>query len=1057
MEKGMAILGVGLLGLFFHLPFTAGQTVSPPDGLGGLATAPPVKFVHLSTAEGLSQSTVLCAAQDRLGFLWFGTQDGLNRYDGYGFTVFRHDDADPGSLRDNYILSLYVDREGVLWVGTNKGGLNRYDPATETFTAFVNDPNDPESLSLNAVTAMAEDAAGNFWVATDGQGVNRFDRRTGKFTRFRLDPAIPENRRLNIVLAVLPDPAGMLWLGTALGLCEMNLRTYEIRRYPHDPAAPQGLSQDRVVSISRDRAGALWLGTVAGLDKIDPGSGRVTQIRHDPANPHSLAGGRGYRIRHDRNGVLWIAGSQGLDRFDEASGRFLHHRADPNQPGSLRGDRLYDLYEDRAGSLWVSVQQAGLCRYDPQAIPFLNFPLKNDKADGLRDRYVRAFAEDRAGHLWVSHTLGIDVFDPVTGRFSPLPVRISVAPPAELKGVNVIAEDAGGRRWLATGNNLYCLEEQAGKWGQAEVFRMPGTIHALRIARDGTIWIGSHGGGLIRLDPATRQIAAFVHDPQNPRSLSHNLVYFIYEDRQNNLWIATDQGLNRLDRATGQFTAYLNDPKNPASLSYNLVWTIYEDRAGRLWIGTGNGLNLLDRATGTFSRLSEKNGLPNANILSILEDDRGRLWLGTFKGVTRYDPGTMTSRNFDRIDGLFGNETEPGAAFRHTAGMLFFGGADGFSAFHPDRIREEATPPPVAITSCRRYNTDVAGGLPLLEKGIAARPEIEFSYKDNLLAFEFAALHFRQSEKNQYAYQLAGYSDRWIQLGTKRDVTFTNLDPGEYTLHIRAANCDGVWNMQGAMLRIRIIPPFWQRWWFVGLEILAAFGLAYGAYRWRIHTLQQRNVRQQEFSRQLIESQEAERKRIAVEMHDSLGQDLLVIKNQALLHGMKIPDEESRRHFTDFSAMVSRALEEVRTISHNLRPPHLDQLGLQTALIAMIEQVDGSSDIHFSHEIGEIDGMLAPGEDIILYRIVQESLANILKHSGATEAEVTLRIEDGRMVLRIRDDGRGFPPESLAGKGRGLGLPGIAERARILGGDLAIHSTPGQGSLLILRINLSQN
>ena len=1035
------------------------DSIKPGTIVDWLTAERPLKFQHLSTSEGLSQNTVLCALQDRQGFMWFGTQDGLNRYDGYEFRIYRHVETQPGSLRDNYILSLFEDRAGTLWVGTNKGGLNRYDRQTEQFTAYVNDPNDPESLSLNSVNAIVEDQAGYLWVATDGQGFNRFDPRAGKFKRFINDPAIYENRRSNIVNALHLDRGGALWRGTSWGLHKFDLQTNQVvERHSHDPNNPASLSHNRVQTICEDRDGALWVGTAAGLHRL--ANGQLTRFVHDPGNPDSLANNDIKIALLDRRGQLWMGTSRGVERYDAATGRFVHQPADPENQHGLSGNPVHALCEDRSGSLWLGEQDLGLKRYDAQAKPFINFTRKSQDKHSLSHKNVLSFFEDRDGNLLVSTQDGVDRFDPRTGQFTPWSWPQPANSGQTRLSARVIKEDNAGRLWLNSGGILVRLERLPGGGLRAKSFPEKRGVSVFHIARDGVIWLGSHGNGLWRFDPATEQFTGFLHEPQNPHSLSNNLIYAIQEDRAGFLWIGTDQGLNRLDRATGQFTRFLHDAQNPASLSYNLIWTLFEDRAGRLWVGTGSGLNQYDPAAQGFHHLTEKDGLANHNVGSILEDARGKLWLGTIKGVTRFDPATRAVRNFDVTDGLFGNEVTPNIGFQNRAGVMFFGGPEGFSAFRPEQLEDDPTPPPIVLTSCQRYNTGVAEGSALIEPGIAARPAIEFSYKDNILTFGFAALSFRHPEKNQYAYQLEGYSDRWIQLGTKRDVTFTNLDAGDYTLHVRGANSDGVWNLTGASLQIRIHPPFWRRWWFVGLELLAIVGLAWGAYRYRITALQRRNALQQAFARQLIESQEAERKRIASELHDGLGQNLLVIKNRALF-GLLQPDDAPRAaaQLADISSTVSQALDEVRHIAANLHPYQLDRLGLTKALTAMIRKVGEATQLDIALMLDNVDGTLGTEAQINLYRIVQECLNNIVKHAAATEVSVQLQRAPQSLNLTIRDNGRGFVPVAAKNVSDGksnFGLTGLAERARLLGGTLNIDSASGAGTTVTLMIPLPQ-
>ena len=706
----------------------------------------------------------------------------------------------------------------------------------------------------------------------------------------------------------------------------------------------------------------------------------------------------------------------------------------------------------------MSAHGAGLNRYDARAKPFVNFSHYPRDPHSLSANPVIAFFEDRAGRLLVSSSAGVNQLDKARGQFSPWPLDLPNQASGKGPVVSAFAQDAAGRLWLSSGGGLYMLERPGGPVVRTRFFSER-SVHTICAGRDGQIWVGTHGGGLHRFDPATEQITAFLNDPQNPRSLSDNLVYAIHEEREGEdrggIWIGTDHGLNRFDRGTGQVTRFLNDPQDPASLSYNLVWSIHEDRAGRLWIGTGGGFNLFDRKTQEFRRYTEKDGLLSANVVGILEDARGQLWLGTTKGLARFDPQTGACRNYDRTEGLFGNEIGQHAYYQNNEGVLFFGGMEGFSAFRAEQIQDDLTPPPIALTACRRYNTDAAEGVALVEKGIAARPAMEFSYKDNILTFEFAALSFRHSEKNQYAFQLAGYSDRWIQLGTKRDVTFTNLDAGDYTLHVRGSNSDGVWNTTGTSLRIRIVPPFWRRQWFVGLELLAIAGLAFGAYRWRIAALQRRNAQQQEFARQLIDSQESERKRIAAELHDSLGQNLLVVKNRALL-GMLQPDDGARAvaQLNEISTVISQSLEEVRQIAANLHPHQLDRLGLTKAIEAMIDKVAASAALDIVAEIENIDGLFDARGGINLYRIVQESLNNIVKHSTADSAGVVIKRSRQSVTVAIHDNGRGFAAGDVK---IGFGLAGIAERVRMLGGTHTIDSNPGKGTTVMLTIGLTGN
>lgn len=995
--------------------------------------------------------------QDRQGFMWFGTQDGLNKYDGHTFTIYRRNENDEQTLLDNYILTLFEDRAGRIWIGTNKGGLSRYEPETETFTHFLHDPNNPRSLSLNTITTILEDANGMLWVGTDGGGLNHFDPRTNQATRYQYSPDDANSLSHNIIRGMYQDRAGILWLGTKGGMTRFDPATRKFTRYQHDPQRSDSLSHNLVIAITEDEAGKLWLATANGLNVFDRATEQFKRFLSQPTDDTTLSHSSATSVLRDHAGTMWVGTGRGLNRYESATQQFTRALSDPDDPSTLSADGVYTMYEDRGGILWVSCLGGGLNRLDLRAKRFAHFYRDPKNPESLPYNGVSSFLTDRSGKTWIGTGEGLLQFDLTTQRFTIYPLRTPAAPNTRIAAMT---EDRAGNLWVGTGDGLYRIAANTGQikhfFHQAENPQSlnNNSLHTVLVDRDGVLWAGTHGGGLDRFDAQTETFTHFRKDPNNAASLSSNLVFHLIEDRNGALWIATNDGLSRFDRTRGQFENFVHDRRSPHSISHSLVWMVYEDRAGNLWAGTAGGLNQFNANTREFTHYSEKDGLPNNNVMGILEDEQGHLWLGTGNGIAEFDPVHKTFRNFDVTDGLQGKEFGQAACYKNPQGQMFFGGSKGFNLFHPAQVVQNTEPSPVTITACRRYNTDDAEGVFVTEKGMSARPELALSYKNNIISFDFAVLSYRHPEKHQFAYQLEGYSDKWIALGTKHDVTFTNLDPGTYTLRVRGANSDGVWNNMGARLRLVIIPPFWKRWWFLGLELLLLGGMVVGVFRWRVSLLDKRHAQQQAFSRQLIASQEAERKRIAAELHDSLGQRLVIIKNLAFM-AMQMNGQVTTTSVKEISEEASNAISEVREISYNLRPYQLDRIGLTKAIEAIFKNATTASTIQFSAQIDNVDGLFPKEQEINFYRIVQESVNNILKHSQATRVKAELKRDDVALVLTVQDNGKGFTLDPNKPRG-GFGLLGMQERAELLGGELSLHSVPGQGTTLQIVIALEK-
>jgi signal transduction histidine kinase/ligand-binding sensor domain-containing protein len=700
---------------------------------------------------------------------------------------------------------------------------------------------------------------------------------------------------------------------------------------------------------------------------------------------------------------------------------------------------IFMAYADREGNYWFGTWLNGLFRARRQAVTAYT------KAQGLIAREVYPILEDHTGTIWMG-SLEDGLFRLQNGEFSQLPDSLSNEPYTSL------FEDRAGRLW-ANGRERV-VDGRLTRGITAEV-RPPETGFCWTMYEDqeGAFWFGTDRG-VVRYKDGLR-----THFTTRD-GLAGDDTKVIIGDGAGGLWLGSYGGLTHFK--DGRFTAWTEADGLPG----NTVRALRLDPDGTLWIGTyDSGLGRFK--DGRFTRYTTKEGLFDHGVFQILEDDFGWVWMSCNRGIYRVRKqdlndlaegriSMVTSVAFGKSDGMENVECNGGrwpAGVKARDGRLWFPTMGGVAVIDPATITTNAQPPPVVLEGVRIDNRSVA--LEAWEAAIREpRSAIEIRPGQENFEIEYTALSFINSANLRFRYKLEGLDPDWVEAGTRRTAYYSYVPPGDYTFRVIAANSDGVWNAEGKSVRIRVLPPFYRTWWFVTLAGLAISGAVYGVFRYRFMQLERRQAAQRAFARQLLESQEQERKRIAAELHDSLGQNLLVIKNRAQLQALTLPDEQSRTQFTEFSDAVSQTLEEVRTISYDLRPPHLDQLGLRTALVAMIEKVSASSTIQFTHAVDELDGLVRPGDEITLYRIVQECLNNILKHSGATKVALTLAAGAGELVLTIRDNGRGFMPDEETRRRAGLGLQGIAERVRILGGTHAIESAPGQGTTVTLRIAL---
>lgn len=1068
-----------LLGALFMAAATTVQ------GAGREAPDVP-RFERIGTERGLPSDSVTALYQDRAGFVWIGSWAGLTLYDGYTFRTFDHDIANPASLAGNAIRTLYEDREGNLWIGTNTAGLERLDRATWTFEHHRHDSKDPQSISHDSVYAILEDRRGRLWVATQS-GLNRMDRATGKFERFMADPAHPDALSHDYVYTLFEDRDGALWIGTVGGgLDRMDPDTGRFTHFRHDPSDPKSLDNDRVFAITEAPSGDLWLGTDRGVCKMDRARGTFERVPMASAAP-----GRDpftvVALEFQPPGTLWVATwESGLHSLDFRSGasRAYPHLGQPEQ--GRWDDRLTSLLLDRDHVLWIGTWSAGIARTHPAAGAFSTIT-RGDGGHGLSHREAMAVLEDASGRLWVgTWGGGLDRRDVPGGPFASY--RDSKDPRTEIVSVLSAATDRRGAIWVGTMAGLVRLDP-ATRARFAYVHDNgdrsslgAGYVTAVLEDRQGRMWVGTGGGGLNLLRRDGSGFDHFVHDPSDAGSLSDDYVTALREDSAGALWVGTRSGgLNARDPATGGFTRFLPDPAADRSLSHHYVAFVLETRDRTLWIGTsGGGLDRLERdAAGRpsgFTRVSAREGLVDDNVVSAAEDDDGSLWVGTRRGLSRFDPRTRRFANFTMTEGLASTQFNPGGAWGGKD-AIYFASAEGVLVVRKGTPFPDVPPSPTVVTSIRTLRGTLA-----LKEPAWSVPWVEVPYGE-ILAVEFAVLDF--TSRHRYGYRVVGRHDDWIDLGTRREVTFADLDPGTYTLEVRGRNGQGVWSSPAAPLAVRVVPPYWMTWWFRGAAAVLLVGAVLAAFRVRIVALERRTrelqalqvqreralqearssqealglayERLRALTRRLEAAKEEERAHIARELHDEMGQALTAAKiNLQLLECASDPDERARR-FDDTFDLMDSLIQRVRALSLDLRPPLLDELGFVTAIRGYLEAQARRAGIDIDVDAVPLPRTLPAEPAIAAFRGVQESVTNIIRHAGATRARVTVRHDVDALRVAVRDDGRGFDVAEAFERGiRGgnLGLLGIQERIEALGGSLEIESAPGAGTEVRMRIPL---
>jgi signal transduction histidine kinase/ligand-binding sensor domain-containing protein/CheY-like chemotaxis protein len=1064
------------------------------------------KFHRLTTENGLCNDSVFSIIQDRQGFIWIGTLNGLTRYDGSRFVTFYHEPLDPNSLSISNFGKLLEDRNGTLWLATWGGGLNRYDRETGHFIRYQYNPSKPGSIAGNFLTAVIEDKKGNLWIGISRYGFDMYDVQKKRFIHHKHDPDDPNSLSDNRVRDICEDRQGNLWIGTyGGGVNRFNPQTGKFTRFMSDPRDPRTISHYDVRTIYCDSSGIIWIGTHGGgLNRLDPRTGEINRYPHDPDHPGRIASNINW-IFQDSRGFLWIGNySKGLNRFDPVSGNLESFRHSEQNIFSLANGRIETLYEDRSGVLWIGTRGGGISTLDLKPPKFKQWHHEYSTVEGVYSQDTNTITEDKAGNLWIgTEGGGIDrmIYDSKKGtttfkNYRPDP---AVFDNLSHSRIRYLLEDRTGTFWVGTFSGLKILDRATGKfslvklkmaYGSREILEN-GIIVIIYEDRDSTIWIGT-ANGLYKLlrsgDGYTASYCPF--KPEKSSGSSSNYISAVYQESAGKLWFGSNHGLHMLKTrgAPPELINYTRDPANPGSLSNNNVTAIYEDRTGRFWVGTLGGLNKLDRESGSISFYLKKDGLSNNVIHGILEDNNGRLWISTGGGLSRFDPETGEFRNYGVHDGLRSSDFNTRALFKCKSGEMFFGSSRGVISFFPDQVRDNPYIPQVVLTTIR-----IRGRESDIDPAHLADKPLQLYYRENSFSFEFAALDYTNPGMNHYAYKLEGFDKKWKQNGTRRFAEYTNIPAGEYTLKVIGSNNDRVWNNTGTSLRIRIIPAFWMTTWFYGIVLCLVLFILFFFYRLRtrrvrsyrrkLEKLVEKRTQQlktaneiAEHERELAQAASRSKSEFLARMSHEIRTPLnsIIGFNEILL--------ETKLNFRqmDYVKTIKQSgeallglIDEILDFSRieagqlTLESVDFDPGTLAYDVCHLVKPRIEDRPIEILCDVGERVPDFVIGDPGKFRQVLVNLLGNAVKFTQEGEIQLSMDIvEDAgervEMKVSVRDTGIGIEEEKLENifeafrqadgftnrkyGGSGLGLTISRQIARLMEGDLRVESRPGKGS-----------
>lgn len=974
-------------------------------------------FERLTIEDGLSQNMVNDIILDKRGFLWFATKDGLNRFDGYSFKVYRNLPGDSNTLSSNYVTGLWEDPKGMMWIVTNGGGLNRFDPIAESFSRIEPSGDTSPRLDIDVLSHITGKDS-TIWMLSRAEGLIEYRPYSKRFIkvsdRFH-------GMDMTNVISFTVSSLGNIWTASAeevnyLDMTNETLLRYSLIGREQQPTNLYLLNDSVALAPTR-----------TGINRIERRNGSLV-IKSTPITGRSF-GYSSKMMQIPGSDDVWLTTLDGFYRFDPHGEILTNIFSIDTRPTT-------GLLVDRSGIVWIGTAGWGVIKYNPSlqhfktgvgnllgaVYPTLLKAIRGRDIVDLTERGTEfhSIIQTSDGDLWMVNP-GFKLFryNLASGRLTEYLAGRNLRPHGVNRRFNLIAEDSKGTIWLASAGGVYRLMEREDELDYHPIYEGARTdteylnptgspdITAMYFDAQDRLWLGTPDRGIALYDPLQKTVHWIKYGENNQNTISSNRILCIVPD------------------------------PNPA--------------ASYLWVGTeGGGLNRLSMDDFTSRRFYMTDGLPNMVVYSILPDDAGHLWMSTNYGLSRFKPSTMTFRNFTMSDGIHSNEFNRNEFLKLSDGTMYFGGIDGFTWFHPNEILVNVNVPIVRITNFLVHNRPVDNKKWEMLRREDGTP-LELEFKQNMFTIEFAALEFTASDRNRYKYMMEGFDQDWIESGYNRSATYTNLSPGTYTFRVLASNNDRLWNEVSLQVPITIHPPFWMTWWFRTWMVLVVIGMVMYAYRRRVRTIESEKTRLEEISHQLIEREEEERQRIAREMHDSLGQELLVMKQWVGKWSKTQVKGQNHSHYVELSDQISRILKSVRGITHNLRPPELDRIGVTETVRFMLEESGKASGISIDLDFDDIDALLSFDHPIHILRIFQEMLSNAIRHGHASHIQVSMKRLNDTVVIRFKDDGIGFDRHQ-PDKPVGLGLSGISERVRFLHGSIKVHTEPGQGVEFIINL-----
>jgi ligand-binding sensor domain-containing protein len=893
-----------------------------------------IKFNNISIKDGLSQSSPNCIFQDSRGFIWIGTDDGLNKYDGYEFTIYKPLLDNKFSISSPRILSIAEDNSGNLWIGTNGGGLNRYDRNNDRFYSYLPKSKDSVSISGTTVYCLSFCSADELWIGTEN-GLSILNVKTNLFTPESLSLSTSHLEGIP-VKSIVPDK-NKVWIGTTQGLMCFNTAQKTLERFVNIPLDNHSLPGNSVTALLIDNSHRLWVGTETGIARMDNSTSSFDRFDLTGHTGKSDAANYVKKLLQDGEGNIWIGTlGDGLDILSVQTGEIVNYSYDYNNPYSLKNNEVLSLFRDFSGIIWVGTN--GLDIYNPKKEKFVLYDYVPYSREKLVFRNIHPIYQDAYGVLWLgSKTDGLHILNrsgKTYTRWVHDPGNMNSLSSSKIRAIKEYPE---GVLWIGTedqGLNKVVLDRNRKPISFKHYKHQSGNsnsltsnkIYALLADASGKLWIGTDNG-LTVMDIESETFTQYVPDKANPKSISNTIVYAIYGDKAGNIWLATDVGINKYDPATGGFIHYTHNGSNKNSVIHNEILCFHEDAKGNLWIGTyGKGLDKFDPVKNSFTHFTTIPQFLTAVIYGILEDDKQNLWMSTNNGILKFNIEDGDIKQFSIEDGLQSNEFNGTSYFKSRSGEMFFGGQYGFNSFYPNNVLMDSIPPKIILSDLQVENKSVAPGEDSpIDKHINEAKEITLNYRQNNFTLYFSALHYANPDLNHYKYKLEGFDKDWIDAGNKRFVSYTNLSYKTYTFRVIASNSDGVWNTKGLAVKIIVKPPFWATIWFRILMVIALI--------WGVIYLIQKRLSIAQHQKQLFEEKfKASSKALEEAQHQLEEQHAeIVIQKRELIQREK--DQENITWFNSglglFADIISRNKENLTSLCHITIEKLVEYVGAQ--------------------------------------------------------------------------------------------------------------------------------